>query len=398
MERGQGRGRRAPLRIACFWNEARSLDRISFRHEHLLRGFAALGHSPTLVTARPWIGSFAGPQLLVDDLAELARPEFWRHAGFAAAVGLTWLRKTALLEALAAAGVPSIALADSDGQIGFAAHPAISWARIGPYQRTARERARAGLYFARRYVASRHRRDPEDRDFVASARASTAIAFASAEAIACFRRFLAQQGAAELAARAFVAPFPVPEEFCSAALPAKQDRLVAIGRWSDPQKDAPLLAGALDRLLRRRRTTRVTLYGADGTAAFAALAARRPAVEIAGERPPGEIRAALAESRAAIVASRWETGPHAAFEALALGATLVGPPLPNLRGLTAGGRFGTLAADRRPGSLARALAEELARWDRGERDGPAIAGHWRPELSATAVCRRLLAALPGSAT
>lgn len=383
------------MRIACFWGEARSLDRISFRHEHLFDGFSALGHEPVLVTARPWRGSFQGPAALVDDLTELELPESWRGLGCDLAVGLTWLRKSPLLEAIAAAGLPRVAIADSDGQLGYAAHPRAAWRHIGPRQSTARDRLRAVSFFVRRYLASRARRDAEDLESLASARASSRIAFGSAAAIRCWRRFLDQQGALDLAGRAFVAPFPVPELFCRGAIPPKEDRVVAIGRWSDPQKDAPLLAAALARFLEPARPTRVEIFGADGEREFGALAERFPKLALRGVQEPPVVREALLAARVLLFASRWETGPHAAGEALTSGATLVSPPMPNFEGMSDGGRYGTLAADRSPAALAFALAMELANWDRGVRDAPAIATFWRARLHPRAFCASLLESVSG---
>jgi glycosyltransferase involved in cell wall biosynthesis len=378
------------MRIACFWGEARSLDRISFRHEHLIAGFAALGHEPTLVTAREWAGSFAGPLQLVDDLAGLESQALWRGLAPDFAVGVTWLGKARILEAIGAAGIPRIAVADSDGQVGFAAHPAASWARIGPRQKTARERVRAVRYFLRRYLASRGGRDSEDATYLASARASTAIAFGSEGAIAAFRRFLEANGEAALASRCFVAPFPVPSEFCALPLPAKENRILAVGRWSDPQKNAPLLERALDGFLATGGETAVDIFGADGEAGFASLARRHARVRIHGVQEPATIRDAMARSRALVLSSRWETGPHAAGEALALGATLVSTPLPNAAGFIDGGRFGTLAARHSPGALAEALHAESESWDEGRRDPAAISAWWRERLSPEAFCRKLL--------
>jgi glycosyltransferase involved in cell wall biosynthesis len=384
------------MKIACFWGEARSLDRISFRHEHLMDGFAALGHEPTLVTARAWAGSFGGPVHLVDDLAELERADFWRELAPDLAVGVTWLGKAPILEALAAAGVPRIAIADSDGQVGFAAHPAASWARIGPRQATARERLRAGRYFFRRYLASRAGRDAEDEGYLASARASTAIAFGSREAIAAFRRFLRPRRAVELAARCFVAPFPVPPDFCELPIPEKENRILAVGRWSDTQKDAPLLEQALADFLETGGETAVDIFGSGGET-FGKLARRHARVRIHGVQEPTTIRDAMARSRALVLSSRWETGPHAAGEALALGATLVSTPLPNAAGFIDGGRFGTLATRHSPGALAEALRVEERQWDRGRRDPAAISAWWRERLSPEAFCRKLFESAPASA-
>lgn len=381
------------MKIALVWNGPVALDRISFRHEHYLAGWSALGHEAVLVTARQLAGSFPGRTHLVEEREHLERVETWRALGADVAVAVTWHRMSGMLAAIRAAGTRVVAIADSDGQVGFAAHPRISWIRIGAYRKDARQRLRALRYFCRRYAASVRRRDPEELEFVASSRACDRIVVGSRPAIDGFARFLRQQGAAELASRLRAVPFAVPEAFCSRELPGKEDRVIAIGRWSDPQKDAPLLASALARFFSRRGASEVVVFGADDAAAFGELARRESRLHLAGVQEPEVVAETLAASRVALFASRWETGPHAATEALALGATLVSPPMPNFTGMIDGGAFGTLARSRRPAALARALCDELAIWDRGGRDDAKIAAHWRAELAPTAVAGSLLATL-----
>lgn len=381
------------MKIALVWNGPVTLDRISFRHENYLAGWSALGHDAVLVTARELAGTFAGRTHLVPNREALEQVETWRAVAAEVAVGVTWHRMSGMLAAIRAAGTRVVAIADSDGQIGFAAHPRISWVRIGAYQPTLFGRLRALRYFCRRFAASARRRDPEELEFIASTRASDRIVLGSLPAIACFARFLRQQGAPELATRLREVPFAVPDFFCASPVQAKEDRVVAIGRWSDPQKDAPLLAAALTQFFALRRSTEVVLFGADSESAFGDLARREPRLRLAGVQEPDVVSGTLATSRSALFSSRWETGPHAATEALALGATLVSPPMPNLEGMIDGGRFGTLAGNRKPAALANALNEELSTWDAGRRDAATIATHWRARLAPAAVCRRLLAAL-----
>ena len=381
------------MKVALVWNGPDTLDRISFRHEHYLSGWHALGHDAFLVTARGLEGRFDGRAHLVPDRADLARVETWRDLGAEVAVGVTWHRMSGMLGAIRAAGTRVVAIADSDGQIGFAAHPRISWLRIAAYQTTLSGRLRALRYFVRRFAASTRRRDPEELEFVASTRAADRIVLGSLPAIDCFSRFLRQQGTPELATRLREVPFAVPDYFCTIPLPAKQDRAVAIGRWSDPQKDAPLLAAALEKFFLRRRSTEVILFGTDTKTAFGELARREPRLRLEGMQEPNLVAQALASSRVALFSSRWETGPHAATEALVLGATLVSPPMPNFEGMIAGGRFGTLAGSRKPEALADALNEELSTWDAGHRNAATIAAHWRARLAPAAVSRRLLEAL-----
>ena len=381
------------MKIALVWNGPNTLDRISFRHENYLAGWNALGHDAFLVTAAELAGSFRGPTHLVAARADLERSETWRALAADVAVGVTWHRMSAMLAAIRAAGTRAVAIADSDGQVGFAAHPRISWLRIGAYQESFAGRLRAWRYFARRFAASALRRDPEELEFVASTRACNRVVFGSAPAIACFARFLRQQEAGELVRRLREVPFAVPEEFCSRPIPRKDDRVVAIGRWSDPQKDAPLLAAALALFFTRSRSTEVVVFGADAEREFGALARRESRLRLAGIKEPHVVAETLAASRAALFSSRWETGPHAATEALALGATLVSAPMPNFEGMIDRGRFGTLAVSRSPAALADALADELAAWDAGRRDARAIAAHGRARFSPIAVCRALLSAL-----
>ncbi|MEO8195939.1 MAG: glycosyltransferase, partial [Thermoanaerobaculia bacterium] len=241
--------------------------------------------------------------------------------------------------------------------------------------------------------ASALRRDPEELEFVASTRACDRVVLGSAPAIACFARFLRQQQAGELAARLCEVPFAVPEEFCTRSIATKVDRVVAIGRWSDPQKDAALLAAALSHFFTRRRDSEVVVFGADAEGVFSDLARREGRLKLAGIQEPHVVAETLAASRVALFSSRWETGPHAATEALALGATLVSVPMPNLAGMIDGGRFGTLAASRRPEALAAALSAELAAWDSGRRDAGALAAQGRARFSPVAVSRALLETL-----
>jgi glycosyltransferase involved in cell wall biosynthesis len=383
------------MKIALVWNGPVALDRISFRHENYLAGWSALGHESFLVTAAELAGTFGGRMQLVARREDLEQVETWRAIGADVAVGVTWHRMSAMLAAIRAAGTRVVAIADSDGQVGFAAHPRISWLRIGAYEKSLAGRLRALRYFGRRFAASVLRRDPEELEFVASTRACDRVVLGSAPAIACFARFLRQQLAGELVARLREVPFAVPEEFCTRPLGTKTDRVVAIGRWSDPQKDAPLLAAALELFFARHRDTEVVVFGAGAEAAFGDLARRESRLQLAGIQEPEVVAATLAESRAAIFSSRWETGPHVATEALALGATLVSAPMPNLEGMIAGGRFGTLAARRTPAALADALAGELAAWDAGLRHPREIAAHGRGRFSPAAVARALLETLAG---
>ena len=383
------------MNIALVWNpDRRDADRpvtaLSFRFELYVEGMRQLGHDPVVVCPHGCRAEAPYP-LECGTADELESPAFWRALGVEVAIVITHHRRVATLEALRGAGVRVVALADSDGRVGFHTHPWAHLERTLVYLEGWRARLGALKYFGGRWIRDR-RQDEETREMIASTRASDAIVFHGQQAIGHFRAMLRRQAVeSELADRLRAVPFAVSPRLCDAPIPgARDDRVIAVGRWSDPQKDTPLLRQALARILPRRRSTVFRIYGRDAESAFGPLARRYANLELMGFCPPEDLHRDMASSRLVLFSSRWETGPHAATEALALGTTLVGPPLPNLVDLVEDGHGGTLARDRRPRSLAAALEHELGRWDAGERDPVALAERWRSRLRPEAVCRKLL--------
>ena len=381
-------------KIALVWDGEAPLDRISFRFEHYLEGFRALGHQPVVVCRRDHATSEIDPVLTVESRELLLDPGFWRRLGADVAVMVTWLRRADLLRAISAGGTRTVAISDSDGLVGLRAHPAMTLRRMLVYKTTWRGRLGCIKYWLGRLLTDGSRGSREDRSYLASVAASDAVTFVSPQAIAAFRRFLAFHRAESLADRLRVVPYAVPESFCHGSVREPRDRrLVAIGRWSDPQKDSELLARGLEILLAGDTDTEVEIFGFDAEAPFGALDRRFPNLHLRGPRPPAEIRAALESAQALVFTSRWETGPHTATEALALGTTLTGTAIPNLEGFCENGRFGSLTHRRSPTALAAAIRRELDAWSSGARDPLAIAATWRARLRPESVGRQLLATL-----
>jgi len=139
--------------------------------------------------------------------------------------------------------------------------------------------------------------------------------------------------------------------------------------------------------------TEFLIVGRHAESRFGAVARRNPRVHLLGLQPRDRVRELMAESRVVLFASRWESGPIAANEMLALGGTVVGTPIPSLCSIAVGQRFGRVSRKPAGAALAEAIQSELRDWDAGRRDPQAIAAHWRPLVSPAGVCRRLLEVL-----
>lgn len=383
------------MKIALVWNHRSRLLDCSFRFEQYLEGFRALGHDPVVVCDRDSATGFDGPLEIAEPTVRLEEADFWRRVAAGVAVIVTWHRMAGVLAAMRAAGTRVIAIADTDGRLSPRFYPWAALERLMVYQDGVAGRLRCLKYWLGRRLQATVRGSLEDSEALASTRASDALIFGHEGGRKHFERFLAGYGEQALGQRIHVVPFAIGASFLSCPVPEiKDDRLVAIGRWDDPQKRAGLLASAMVHFLDPRRTTRIEIFGRGGEAVFGPLARRVPAVRVAGVQPQETVARALAGARSIVFSSRWEGSPHAALEALALGATLIGPPLPSLASWSYDGRFGTVARSRRPASLARAMRDEITAWEDGRRNPRRISEHWRARLAPDVVCRHLLDAIP----
>ncbi len=374
------------MKIAVVWNAPRPLTRCSVRFERYASGFERLGHRAVVVCHPGCEEGFPAPTTTIP-ADRFADPEAWRQLGCDVAVVVTWHRMSEVLRAMQDAGVRTVALTDSDGQLGTRAHPWITLQRMWVYQRSLRGRIRCLRYWLRQL------RTPfpdEEREYLESSRSSDLIVLGSAVAEQRFARFLRSRRTERLMARVVSLPFCIGEAFTRCPLPeTRADRFVAVGRWDDPQKNPALLAAALRRFRAHRQRTEIHVFGPGGASRFGGP--DRPAgVSYRGEIDQAGLAVELASSRAIVFSSRWEGSPHAANEALATGGTLVGTPIPSLSSWSQEGRFGTVSSRHTPGSLAAALLHEAELWDDGHRDAMAIADHWRRALDPETICGRML--------
>lgn len=386
------------MRVAVVWNHGTPLSQCSFRFEEYIRGLEELGHEAFVVCPESSDDGFPVPTFCPALDEGLANREFWLDLKVQAAIVPSFHQMSGLLELLVRIGVRTIAMGDSDGQMGLRAFPLATMRRTvhaGVSDRRERRRRLARLGF--RYLRSFRRRDPQDAEFLRSARFSDVLILGNAESRDHFRRFLRKAGAADRTERVHVAPLAINQVFCEfPGLERERRGLVAIGRWDDPQKNAPLLAKALHRYLARAGDDQdqpVRIFGPGGEEHFRDLCARFPNVVHHGPQHPPVLAEALAESRSIVFSSRWEGSPHAGCEALSMGATIVGTPIPSLRSWSEGGAYGRVASAHRAGALARAIAAEQNAWRRGDRDPATIAAVWRERSSGFGVCKAMLAAL-----
>jgi glycosyltransferase involved in cell wall biosynthesis len=364
------------------------LTAISINYAIYEQGFRSLGVDASAVCLPGRQIGYEGAVTVANGEEDFRDVEYWRSLHADIAIVTTWCHYGEELSAMRAAGLKVVNLSDSNGFVTAWSHPDEWLKRIMIYQRSLQMKLRSAVFWLREYLFPRN-----DIERVRlSLRNSDSIILHSEAAVANLRRFSDRFPEDGSERKFHVVPYPVKDMFCELDPTARlrEDRILAVGRWDDPQKDTPLLVRTLERFAKQRGKTRVAIIGRGGDSFFAPLTAQCPQIQYLGTRTHTELRDLYLSSRAILFTSRWETGPVAAGEALASGCTLIGAPLMNFLSYHLVGPFGRCSPDRSAVRLAEAIDAEMQAWDRGERLPNEIAGYWRARLNATTVCRQLL--------
>jgi len=198
----------------------------------------------------------------------------------------------------------------------------------------------------------------------------------------------------ELAARVALLPHPVTNDMMHDPEIEKQDIILCVGRWDAYQKDTPKLVAVLDRVLAIEKDYHARIIGSS-IDVVARLVGRlspevRARIELVGAVPHERLPRYYQEAKIHFVASRTESGPITAGEALCCGCSMVGPAhVPSLHFFT-NDACGSLAIDRSTARLADALFCEIEAWRSGARDPVAMSALWMRRVHAPAVASAAL--------
>lgn len=381
-------GRKIAVVINAAWRSYASIDFDGYCHE-----LRRLGHLPTLVL---WPNSeyverdFPVVQAEAD---EMEKEGFWRDLAVQAAIFFNWLRAPRILDAMKRAGLSVISRGDSDGQISARVFPRAAWLALENGNDGALRWLQKRQWWLRRCLILCA---INDRDLLDTVERTDVVVTECDESAKHLRRIFTYYRRPELSLKLRVIPHSVSNEILQPDIPIDQKAraLICGGRWDDPQKDAHLLVATLERLLPNQGELKVTIVGSGADRLFGPLGRKFPQIVWLRRIPRREMSQLLANHQLILSSSRWEGYSVIALEALCMGCTLVAPPLPGFVSMAEQGRYGTIAPNRSPASLAAAVEQELALWDRGARIPAEIAAVWRNRTNTHTVIGDLLSLIP----
>ena len=309
------------------------------------------------------------------------------HLGIDLAVVNTWMGMPKLVKAMKSANIPCIGRGDTDGLLGVRVYPLPTLTRMFFPQSTGLGKLRATWHWVKKYCALYKQ---EDNEILQSVGASDWTMVETDAAKKHLQSLFRYHNRNDLDQRIGVIPNPVAESFIQADICQKQNKVVAVARWDDPQKNTPLLVQALTKYADAHPETQVVLIGRGGEKFFQRLTERFPNIRYIGVVPNIEVAQHLSTARSLLFSSRWEGSPVAGNEALALGCSIVGPQIPGIESICDAGPFGTFARKYNAAALAAALEQEMHQWERGERNPVEIAAFWRRHFSSVSVAAQYL--------
>ncbi|MDZ4200158.1 MAG: glycosyltransferase [Kiritimatiellia bacterium] len=320
------------------------------------------------------------PDVLRASMEEMQDVGFWKKLNLDGVVLYAWLlpEYRGIVSAIRNAGVRVIARADSTGLY----DPRTDWVEYlreaywgygserlvkNPPQRALRALLKTGYRFVNRTF---------QRGVVGFADGCHALMVESTVSGERMKKFFSSFGRSDLATRVHYVPHAVavavpvaPEE--------KENRIIAIGRWADRIKNAPLLVRTLGRVLQQRPGWTAQIIGS-GEAVLRMLRATLPEavqekIEITGRLSHAETLKRLAKTKILLVSSRMDSFNMAAAEALCMGCSVVGGShLPSFAEFVSN-QSGAIARSYTARGLAEAVQSECALWQSQQRDALGIA-------------------------
>ncbi len=222
------------------------------------------------------------------------------------------------------------------------------------------------------------------------------IACVSPKAAEHYRKLCRIYGGTNLADRVRLIPHAVESRFTFSG-GRKRRQVVCVGRWQDVVQKRPwLLMEVIETLVNTNETVSVVIAG---TATKELTAwhkkfddARRNRIQLRGPVERDELAEILAESQVFYSPSAFESFGIAAAEALCSGCSVVAGRSVSMASFEwfVSGNSGMLATKDDSKSHARALQDELAAWNDGQRNPKEISSMWREKLHAKQVAEQVL--------
>ena len=191
-----------------------------------------------------------------------------------------------------------------------------------------------------------------------------------------------------------IIPNPVQTEnlFEIEKIKNKENIITAVGRWDDiKQKNTIKAMKTISEFTNLKKDFKAYIIGSGEKITKKLIKYNKTEnIEILGPLPHHKVIEVLSKTKLFFMPSRWEGFPIAAAEAVTMGCSIVGTPIPALQYLSQNGFSGTISKDFSIKSLLEALIKDSEKWVAKKYKAEQIALYWRKKLNRKTIALKIL--------
>lgn len=224
---------------------------------------------------------------------------------------------------------------------------------------------------------------------------ATWVAGVSPIATQRIKRACKAYGGEYLSKRVITIPHPVAPYMAFDSLIEKKSKILAIGRWNDPQKDVDLLIDVASEVLDKHPGVTFEIFGriTDRLENFrlSLEAGRQSRFNLHGIVSNMTLSRYMVEAQILLCTSVYESFHIASGEALCSGNSIVGPDIPEIPSLNwfCAEGHGTVAK-RNYCAISESILKELNKWENKDHNPAEISAIWRNRLYPSEVALQIL--------
>jgi glycosyltransferase involved in cell wall biosynthesis len=320
--------------------------------------------------------------------------KFWSQEDSDVVICYTWLMKnySPIIKEIKSAGKKVLIKCDNDGRIGypFKSH----FIRVPLLERLTLSNVMINLWWALPFKFLHAKRATQ---IIEQIEVSDLVLIESPDAASNISFFLTVWKRKDLIKKIYFLPNPVTPDFVNGKIGRKENIVVSVGRWDDPNdvKNTRVLIKAVVDFLNEKPEYKSVILGSGGEKIKSLINNNCPKnvldrINILGPVEHKRISDFLMNAKIFFLPSRWEGFPITAAEAVCMGCSIVGTPLESLNYLSMQGFSGTVARTFSEDAILTALLQDSLKWENGNYDPGKISAFWRVNLNRQNVAKSIV--------
>jgi hypothetical protein len=379
------------VKIGFLWNGVLGISEHSVKAYNYIAPFIEQGFECVTFCRDGLQGNYPFPIVLFRTSDELLKQKFWIKNKVDLLIIPTWHRMNDILAAVKNANIKILALGESDGQVSVYFHKWQTFMRLVYMQVGFINKIRASRQWLFKFIFKSR---VENDYLINNIELSDFLFLGNTKSVEMLKNFMDLNDRGDLNHKIKFLPYPIDCRFNSVPdYERKKNYILAVGRWESPQKNYKLLERVVMKFLKRNRLWSFIVCGSNCKNIFYNLG-NNPRVELHDSLNLSEMYNVMEKCKILLNTSRWEGSPVSINEMLAMGGSIVGPPIPCIESLIHNypniPNVCSVAKSYSKEALVEALERAVFGWENNLYCPKAIRDYWFSKVSQKDVMLKLI--------